>query len=172
MNEIHLSPTDKYCVFQCCGETLAIPALCVRNVALRPKLSSIPITHRALAGLAYVHKEFLPVFDLSEFIGSCPENSTAGLQMLVLSGDQGAWSILIDQILGLESLEVSFNGPADETTDWAGVNIGSATFREHFVSIIEPDQLFSLINRHLRAHWQDVTETADFQTASMEPTIV
>ncbi len=158
MNENQLNQAGKYCVFQCCGETFAISALAIRNVTPVPELSPIPLTDRALAGLAYLHNEFLPVFDLSDFIGAGSKGRNNAQQMLIFNGDEGAWGILIDQVLGLESLEISFSGRRGHAKDWASVNGGSATFREHFVSVIQPNDLLSLVAGQLRGHWQAMNE--------------
>lgn len=172
MSEHRLNQAGKYCVFQCCGETFAISALAIRNVTPVPDLSPIPLTDRSLAGLAYVHNEFLPVFDLSEFIGAGGDHQLDAQQMLIFNGAEGAWGILIDQVLGLEDLEISFSGRRGHAKDWASVNVGSATFREYFVSVVEPDDLSSLLAGQLRGHWQAINEPESASAPSLEsPTV-
>ncbi len=68
------------------------------------------------------------------------------------------WGILIGQVLGLESIEVSFNGPAAEGLGWNSVNVGSASFQEQFVTVLDPDNLFQLLNASLRSHWEGLDQ--------------
>lgn len=167
MTDDKLFQTDKYCVFDCCGETFAVPALSVRSVTPAQKLSRLPLSHECLAGLANVHKEIVPVFDLSVQVGV--STAAANRQMLIMNSDAGAWGILIGQVLGLESIEVSFNGPGADESGWSAVNAGSASFQEQFVTVLDPDTLFRFLNTSLRSHWEGLDhhrqETGDVDQA-------
>ncbi len=150
MNESVVEQGDKYCLFDCCGRTFAVPALSVRSVTPALELSRLANSHSCLAGLATVHKEIVPVFDLKEFVGN---RDTATSQMLVLNSDSGAWAILIDQVLGLESIEVSFTGARGDSCQWSTVNVASASFLEQFVSVLDPEMLFELLRMELNSFW-------------------
>ncbi len=88
MTDDKLFQTDKYCVFACCGETFAVPALTVRSVTPAQQLCCLPLSHECLAGLANVHKEIVPVFDLSTQVGVTA--SSPNRQMLIMNSDAGA----------------------------------------------------------------------------------
>lgn len=171
MTSFEQTQATSYCVLVCRGESFAFPASAVRNVTPACELSPLPVSHSGLAGLTYMHKEFVPVFDLQSWIQPgqiFPEN---GQQTIFLNSDFGPWGILIDQVLGLESIEVSFNGTRNsetrsETPGWPGVNIGSATFQERFVSVLDADLLFGLVNDHLRNHWQSMDESTSLEDTS------
>ncbi len=166
MQDFDFNQSDKYCIFECCQETLGIEAAWIRNVNNRPELSQVPFTDQLLAGLAYVHKEFLPVFDLTNIIDNNHVNANSSSQQtLVISSDPGAWGILIDQVLGLDSLEISFNGAREDTASWSGVNIGSATYRDQFVSIIDPNSLYRIIDERLESCWQRFDEKIERSTS-------
>lgn len=151
MTDDKLFQTDKYCVFDCCGETFAVPALSVRSIIPTQELSRLPLSHECLAGLANVHKEIVPVFDLSTLVGVSGEGPDR--QMLIMNSDAGAWGVMIRQVQGLESIEVSFNGPRSDESGWNAVNVGSASFEELFVTVLDPDTLFRMLNGNLRSHW-------------------
>ena len=150
----------RYCVFVCRGEAFAFPALAVRNVTPQCELSPMPLSHPCLAGLSYLHKEFVPVFDLQNWIAPDSKSSENGKQTLFLNSDAGAWGLLIDQVLGLEQIEVSFNGAPSPELTWPNVNIGSATFEEQFVSVLDAELLFDLLNHQLKGQWRVLEEQA------------
>lgn len=160
--------SDRYCLFDCCGRTFAVPALAVRSVTPAMELSSLAISHSCLAGLATVHKEIVPVFDLNEFVGN---HSTAGSQMLVLNSDSGAWAILIDQVLGLESIEVSFTGTRSDSCQWNAVNVASASFLEQFVSVLDPEMLFELLRVELNSFWIGLDSEQESGTTNSNPAV-
>ncbi len=49
---------EKYCVFERGEAVFAILATSVREVGLRPKISTVPGSHPFLAGLGHVRNEF------------------------------------------------------------------------------------------------------------------
>lgn len=147
-------PTDKYCVFRCCGESWAVPALSLRSVIPARQLSPLPLSHECLAGLANVHKEIVPVFDLHSLIGVASERESR--QMLIMESDSGSWGILIEQVEGLESLEVSCNGSRSGETGWHAATVGSASFEDQFVTVLGPEALLQLLDCRLRDHWDGI----------------
>lgn len=167
--EIEQMQAIRYCVFACRGEAFAFPALSIRNVTPRCELSPMPLSHSSLAGLAYLHKEFVPVFDLQEWIATDKTMAETGQQTLFLNSDCGPWGLLIDQVLGLEPIEVSFNGAPSPELKWTNVNIGSATFQERFVSILDGELLFDLLNQQLTDQWHGLNDECSDAGQSSDP---
>jgi chemotaxis signal transduction protein len=171
---------DKYCLFHCRGELLAVPALAVRSVTPLPELSPVPLSHRCLAGLANVHKEIVPVFDLcglpgfadeSDLPGTSPgatdrpgESSvprSASQQMLAMNSESGGWGVLIGQVMGLETLEVSFKGRTSSEAGRNAITAGSASCDGQFVTVVDPDALLALLNESLQSHWELLDDRRD-----------
>ncbi len=142
---------DKYCIFRRGSETLGVPALAIRGVTPAGGISRLPLSHDVLAGLANIHKEIVPVFELSRFTGGGDLDEPS--QVMVLNSDSGPWGLLIDQVLGLESLEVSFNGGRPDDVSWSACCIGSASCGDHFVTVLDRDALHALLAGDLRLHW-------------------
>ncbi len=157
----------KYCVFDCHGHRFAIEALSVRSVEPWSPWTALPAAPDCLAGLACLHKEFVPLFLLREFVAPNSEMS-GGNQMLFLDTGAGAWGVLIEQVLGLESIEVSFNAARGTSADWDQVIAGSATFQDQFVSVIDAELLYELLDRRLRNYWDNLVDGVEMGTDSMQ----
>ncbi|MGI9519305.1 MAG: chemotaxis protein CheW [Pirellulaceae bacterium] len=162
----------KYCVFDCHGHRFAIEALSVRSVEPWSSWTTLPAAPDCLAGLACLHKEFVPLFLLQEFVSPNVNAADPGNQMLFLDTGAGAWGILIDQVLGLESIEVSFNAARGSAADWDQVMGGSATFQDQFVSVIDAELLFELLESRLRSHWDNVIDGVQSECDASESVAV
>lgn len=166
MNQkLDLSQSDKYCVFQCGPEYFAVPALSVRRVVPQPPVSAIPFSSPELAGMSYTQQEFLPVFDFSKIINATQASNQSSdpdgthNQLMVLNHDSGSWSLLVDRMLTLTTLEVAI-GPQNQSSQ-AQSNIhnkfvsGSASFDQYHVRIIDVENLFESLDRRMHEFWLD-----------------
>jgi chemotaxis signal transduction protein len=151
--------TDKYCVFRSRQDRFCLPATDIRNVASRPVLCPVPLTHEVLAGLAHEQREFFPVYSFSN-----ARDAAAGPDlephMLVMIGENGAWGLLVDEVFGLESLELSLHPRRDRTAGWSSVAIGSTTWCETFVTAIDPRVLIEFIQSRVQEFWDGVRQRA------------
>lgn len=149
MNAPRLEETDKYCVFRQGDSLCALPATCVLEVAANPGVSSVPGADQVLAGICHLRNEFLAVLNLRVLAG---ENSVdvENQQLLVISGSNGSWAVLVDRVVGLESLEISIGQDISSTDDWSAAMVGSATIRNQAIRILEPRRIYRLASRILR----------------------
>lgn len=154
--------SDKYCVFRCGAFGFALPAHSVREVTVRPAVIVVPCCASVLAGLGHLRNEFLPVFSLSALSSDegLSDEAPEG-QMLVISGPEGAWGLLIDQVVALEPLEISIAAGASPDDEWSAVLVGSASYRDQVVRILEPNGLYRLGARILERYWAADEERRD-----------
>lgn len=145
---------ESWCLFQNGERSFAVPAHSVRSVAPAPEITRLSLSHSCLAGLTILHKEILPVFELAQL---SPSSSKGKRQMLVMNSDAGGWAILIDRVLGLESVEVSFTGMRNEMANggrnWDEVVVASASFGDRFVSVLDPELLHELLRSEVNGFW-------------------
>lgn len=171
MNVTRLVETDKYCVFRQGGSFFGLPATCVLEVAEDPGVSSVPGSDSVLAGLCHLRNEFLAVLDLRALAGE-NENDLDEQQLLVISGSNGPWAVLVDRVVGLESLEVSISQDIHSADDWSAAMIGSATLRNQVIRILEPSRVYRLADTILRHSWTKMSrgtmrDTLDDSNVSM-----
>jgi len=152
MNAARREETDKYCVFRQGGSLFALPATCVLEVAANPGVSSVPGADSVLAGLCHLRNEFLAVLDLRALAGEDGVDRD-DQQLLVISGANGPWAVLVDRVVGLESLEVSISQDIQSADDWSAAMIGSATLRNRAIRILEPCRMYRLADSILRYSW-------------------
>ena len=60
-----------HCVFRRSKSWLALPAIDVREVMLRPEIVFVPGTPDSFSGLVHVRSEFLPVLNLGSVLPEC-----------------------------------------------------------------------------------------------------
>lgn len=159
MQPLDLNPTEKYCVFRSGNDRFCVPAMAVRNVGARPELCRLPLTDDVLVGLAHEQREFFPVYSFSTARGACPEPPMEQ-QMLVLISDSGPWGLLVDEVLGLESLELSLNTTRAPDASWSSVSVGSTAFQDHFVTAIDSQNLSEYVQRRLNHSWNEARRQA------------
>ena len=71
----------------------------------------------------------------------------------MISTDDCDFGLLIDRVLGLEDLEVSYAASRDEGLDWSSAVCGSATTQDQFVSVLDPQSIARLLNQRLFDSW-------------------
>ncbi len=134
----------------------ACPALAIRYVSSRPgTICPLPMTDAVLEGVAHEQREFIPLFSFGVARGLSHEGHQEK-QMLVVSGDAGPWGLLVDEVIGLETLELSLNAQRGQPASWSGATIGSTSFRDQFVTAIDAQSLNDFLQRRLNDSWKHV----------------
>jgi len=152
MNATRLNETDKYCVFKQGGSLFALRAIRVLEVAANPGVRSVPGADSVLAGLCHLRNEFLAVIDLRALAGEDGVDLD-DQQLLVMNGSNGPWAVLVDRVVGLESLDVSISQDVHSADDWSAAMIGSATLRNQAIRILDPNRVYRLVDNILRQSW-------------------
>lgn len=140
---------DKYCI-ACSGETwFAFPAVVVREVAVRPRVVQVPHSDRVLSGLCHLRNEFLPVLRASVLLGT---SDAAGSEerMIVMTGVDGPWGLLVDSVAALEPLEISYVREWESADAWSSSMIGTASYREQIVQVLDPEVLHRFVVSQLK----------------------
>lgn len=152
MNNNDLKTCDRHCIFRAAGSTFAVSALLVCEIAERPPMVSVPDAPGVLAGLCHFRNEFLPVLDLAHFLGTVSSDSRAAEYILVLTGDEGRWALLIDRGLALEPLEIAYAASGGTSQ----VLVGTASYRDDVLQVLDADTLYQRAVSLLEESWQRV----------------
>jgi len=157
MNNNASVSTQHVCVFCNQGDHYALDARWVRSVVPAPELTPVPGCDDSLVGLAYLHKGFLPVFELSGLVSGTPDSWTNKL-LLALQLEDGDVGLLVDRVIGLESPEISYTNGTDDGDGWQGVISGTANCLSGFVSVIDVPAFGRLLNRRMQSCWQTMRQ--------------
>jgi chemotaxis signal transduction protein len=152
MTTIDSQSNEKYCLFRSGSDRFCVSALAIQNVGARPALCRLPLAADVLAGLAHGQREFFPVYSFSIARGN-PSDARSESQMLVLTSPIGPWGLLIDEVLGLEQLELSFHPRRGQPASWTSVCVGSTNHKDQFVTIIDPRNLHEFLHKRLNDSW-------------------
>ena len=140
-----------HCVFRSGTSWLALPATVVREVMSRPDMTSIPGTPATFHGLCHVRSEFIPVLNLKSLM--CESDPTDSQILLILENADGAWAVLVDEVIALQRLEAS-DAPATDESDGDNLIAGWATSGEHVIQILDPFRIGRMARQQLIAQWQ------------------
>ena len=169
-------PYEKYCVVRRGTSWFALPAVSVREVCSGATTVPIPRSHPALAGLCHVRSEFLAVLSLVDLAGDQGTPLRRDESLLVMTGPSGPWALLVDEVAAIASLEVSIAVDVTATEGWTNAILGSATYQDKVVRILDPNRLYRLAERQLRdawaipqAPWADPEEDAFAESLSQSP---
>ena len=146
-------PCESYCVLRVGASWFALPALAVREICPAGKPVRLPDSPALLAGIVHLRNEFLAVVRLDDLAGEGEGETQPERQLLVLSGPNSPWAVLVDEVAALAPLEVSVDGEAKTPDSWAAVVLGSATFRERVVRALDPNRLHRLAEQELSREW-------------------
>ncbi len=149
----HDQASEKYCVFQRGDSVYAILATAVREVGLRPKVARVPDSHGMLAGLGHLRNEFFPLLrDRDSDHGILVEDDHEA-QVVVLSGDQGPWGMLVDRVIGLFPLDVSLCGEVQGAQGWSAAAMGAATLDRRVVRVLDERALYRAVADAFSRYW-------------------
>lgn len=144
-----------HCVFRRGGLWLALPAGCVREVLPRPEMVPVPLTPPSFVGLCHVRSEFVPVLNLD--CVAAREGVSQDEVMLILDGNDGTWSVLVDEVSALRTLEIS-DAPEEEQLNTV---IGWATDADRVVHVLDPSAVRTWAERELARFWEDRLPLSD-----------
>ena len=144
---------QRYCVFKVADQSLAVPALAVREICEEPSIVTVPTAPRTLLGICHVRNEFLPVICLRELIGLGTPRPKMAQHLLVITGTRGAWGILTDGAITLDSLEATHTSQRDTQGLLGKANFASALHGDRVVTVLELQSLYRLIESRLDEHW-------------------
>lgn len=171
-----------HCVFRSGTAWQALPATAIREVMPRPEMIRVPGTPPTFIGMCHVRSEFIPVLDLKAVLAegdqptswadsrnSNPRNraandnsahqafSTPDEPILILLDDKdGAWAILVDEVISLQRLESS-DAPQRDAFDSFNAVVGWATFSGSVIQILDQARIRQLAEQDLSLMWQSNT---------------
>ena len=137
-----------YCVFRYRGHTFAVTASCLREVSSSPKFAELPVRSRGLAGICHLRNEFVPVLRVPVRNESQAKLDEAASKMLTLQGAHGDWGLLADEVVAITPLDFT-GGPSKYQDEWSAAWLGSTTFREEVVQILDPTGLYRAVEDEL-----------------------
>ncbi len=148
--------SERFCAFRSGESGYAVPALSIQCVTLSPTLTKVPHSDPVLRGVCHAQNEFVPVFSLLGLMQIQHEQrNDAELQMLVVHGPAGNWGLLIDEALGLTELEISISALSFKEDAWSKISMGSASFKNQVLQILDPLAVYQYAIRLLDAFWLD-----------------
>ena len=151
-----LDQSERHCVFRSDENWYGLPALAVRGIVPRPVLTSTPQSDPILKGVCHTQNEFLPVVSLRALTQIQYETGAdTEQQMLILLGPQGPWGLLIDQAVSLASLEISIATYSDAQDRWANTVLGSASFQNRVLDVLDPVALYEYAASLIDGFWQN-----------------
>ncbi len=144
--------STKHCVFRCGDSWFSVPAVSVRQIAIAPELVQVPNCHRALVGLGRLRSEFVPVIALGSLLDIDQSTDLEAQHCLLVLEGSSAWSLLISESAGLESMEtiVSQEARAESTQNAV---IGTAMFRDRIVRVLDPNGLLATAQLACEKYW-------------------
>lgn len=155
MNQTALDNSERYCVFRSGDSWLGIPALAVRNVVPRPEITPTPHSDPMLKGICHIQNEFMAVVSLQALTQIQYDTlPNAEQQLLTILGPQGPWGLLIDEAISLAVLETSISSFSNQQDQWSKVTVGSATYRNQVLQILDPNAIYSYAANLLDKYWQ------------------
>jgi chemotaxis signal transduction protein len=169
MKQLDFTDAQKFCVFQSGGSWLGLPALRIRQVAETPSLTPVPNSDPILKGICYRQNEFIPVVCMRALMHiqyDSPRSSEQ--QLLLLTGNHASWALLIDRVIALADLETTISTFSIHDDQWSRVTVGSASFRDQVLQVLDADALFDYASHLLYMFWEnsDPTELHSLPTSS------
>lgn len=146
---------DKHCVFRCGGSWYSLLATSVREVMMAPPWVRMPGGDTALAGLCHVRNEFIPALSLPALLGEAEATGTSNGKLLVIGGSAGNWALLVDEVVALEPLETLTMPDARSVDHRQAAVLGTATFRDQVVRVLDPNRLYRSAEHRLRDSWNE-----------------
>jgi chemotaxis signal transduction protein len=149
----NLQHDEKYCVVRKGASWFAIPALSVREIRTSEHQVPIPKSHDVLAGLCHLGNEFLPVLRWFDRTAREPSAFGADTQLVVVTGLSGDWAFAVDEVAGLASLDITVDADTRSSDGWLTAVMGSATYRDKVVRLLDTNRLYRFAEREIRRMW-------------------
>lgn len=155
MKSDNFHQSDRYCVFNCGDSWFGLPALTIQSVVPRPGITRTPQSDPILRGICHLQNEFIPVISLRALTQIRYEHVESAQQMLVVLGPKGSWGMLIDEAVALADLEISVSTFSRREDTWSKVTVGSASFRNQVLQILDPLAVYQYAINLLDMFWND-----------------
>ncbi len=144
--------SSKHCIFQYGDSHFAILATAVREITHAPPLVRVPRCPSSLAGLCHIRSEFVPVIQLGPLLGEGEFQATQSAQLLLLSSALGAWALMIDRAISIETIETHVDTVAAGDGQRSAV-LGTATYEAEIVRVLDPQALLQLVHQSGHRQW-------------------
>ncbi len=156
--------SERICVFRSGDGWFGFPSLSIRSVVPRPLIKRTPHSDPVLQGICHLQNEFIPVLSLRSLMSVQYETaSNIERQLMIMLGPQGPWGLLIDQAVALVALETSVSSFSNRDDNWSKVIVGSASYLNHVLQVLDPTAIYLYASNLLESFWQD---TATIESAS------
>ena len=156
MSHSTIDQSERHCVFCCDDQWFGITAMSVRTIVPCPEVTQVPFSDPILVGLCQIQNEFIPIVSLRALtqLQYEPASKTAQ-QIMVLNGPAGPWGLLVDRATTLATLEISISSYSQDQDRWAKAILGSATFQQHVLQILDPDAVFEYAHQLIDGYWEN-----------------
>ena len=144
---------NQYCVVRYHDAWYALPSGVVREVMLCPDVTPLPNSSPILRGITHINNEFLTVTEplLGEPTESQQHQRGESRQLLVVTGPDGAWGLLVDEVADLTNLDdFQPHQSSREELRFLGV----ATHRNHDLHVLDVEETYRSIASNLKSSWQ------------------
>ena len=149
---------NQYCVCRYSDAWYAFPSSAVREVMLCPEITPLPNTSYILKGITHVNNEFLaitePLLAGSKDETARPMNldtTRSRRQLIVLTGSDGAWGVLVDEVAELTRLE---NFQPRSFVEEHLAFTGEAHHMGHQLRIVNTDDTYRAVMGEIKTNWQ------------------
>jgi len=142
MPSVEAVSCEKYCLLRRGESWFGVPAFMVREITLAENMVPVPGTPDILAGLCHMRCEFVPVLDVPALSLQRQAPASPAEKLLVLSGAQGPWGLIVDEVETLQPLEVAVTADARGDDPWSAAVMGSSTYRDRVVHVLDPNALY------------------------------
>lgn len=156
MNQRSLDNSERHCVFCSDDQWFAVPAMVVRTIVPCPDLSPVPFSDPILVGVSQIQNEFIPIVSLRALTQIQYESAPSHeQQVMVFNGPAGPWGLLVDRAVALATLEMSIASYSGDQDRWARAVLGSASYQQHVLQVLDPDAVFEYAHQLIDGFWEN-----------------
>ena len=119
----------KISTFKVDGELFGVDALLVQEVSRHLELTSVPLAPYAVAGIMNLRGEVVTALDLRRLLGREERPEGVRAMNVVLRGESGSVSLLVDEIQSVEDVEDSSFEPIPDTVTGAAREFLSGAYK-------------------------------------------
>ena len=144
--------SSKHCIFQYGNSLFAILATAIREITHAPLLVRVPQSPSSLGGVCHLRSEFVPVIQLGPLLGAGDFQATPSAQLLILDSALGAWALMIDRAIAIETIEAHVDTVPRDDGQRSAV-LGTATYQAEIVRVLDPQALLQLVHQSGHRQW-------------------
>jgi purine-binding chemotaxis protein CheW len=141
-----MTDSHQYCTFYLGDQCFGLDVLRVQEIVRYQPLTLVPLAHPMIRGLINLRGQIVTAIDLRERLGLPPRLEELEPVNVVVQTDEGAVSLLVDEIGDvLEVTEEQFERPPETLQGTARDLIqGVYKLADRLLVILEPEQVLSL----------------------------